>query len=210
MGGKYERTEISVAKPCYFFGTFNPVHWGHLVMAEAALEQSGCDEVVFVPAHVPPHRENDEDLAPFAHRLEMLRLACEDNPKFNVSDIESKREGPSYTVDTLRILVPDLEKAAESVSVIIGTDALRQLPTWKEPLVLIEKVRFMLAPREGVPIFDMVYMEEVYVPVQKVALAMPQIGVSSTLIRQRHRDGKSLRYLTPQPVIEYMDANKLY
>lgn len=195
---------------CYCFGTFNPVHFGHLLAAEQAKRQYGFDKVVFVPAAVPPHRQTDPEMSPFTHRLAMVQRACRDNPYFDVSDVEGQRPGPSYTVDTLRILAPDFETRAEPIPLIIGTDALAQLATWHQADILIQRVRFLQAPRGGMPLVTQINLNGQPVALNTEQIDMPFIGIASTKIRQRLRQKQSIRYLTPQSVADYIDWNNLY
>lgn len=195
----------------YFFGTFNPVHLGHLLVAEAARLQFGFNRVVWVPAATPPHRQNDPELAPFAHRLKMVELACRSNPFFTVSNIEGKRSGPSYTVETLKQMIPGFESRTRPVPVIMGTDALMQLATWHQPRVLAEKVLFLQAPRhEETSLCHEIELDGQRQPLHTQTIRMPLIGISSTLIRERIQQNQSIRYLTPEAVADYIAWNRLY
>lgn len=194
----------------YFFGTFNPIHMGHLVFATCALEQFNLDRILFIPAAEPPHRTADTDMAPFSHRVNMVRLACQAYPRFGVSNIESLREGPSYTVDTLRQLVPGFETMTTAVPVLIGRDALAQLATWRETDTLINRCLFFQAPRSGEPPVTSVHLNGQTIPLRTKTVAMPEIGISASLIRQRMREGQTVRTLTPDAVCDYIAWNRLY
>lgn len=183
-------------------GTFDPVHYGHLLLAECAREQLGLERVVFVPAAQGPHK----DAAPRAaaeHRLAMLRAAVEGNPAFEVSDCELRRGGVSYTIETV-LLMRRLYGGAPVV--LIGADNLNELDTWRRIGELARLVRFAYAPRPGSPT-----PRAAPVPgLRHVELAMPAFAVSSTLLRERAARGQSLRYLTPPPVISYIARHELY
>lgn len=195
-----------LGKTCYFFGTFNPIHYGHLLMAEMARTQFDFEQVLFIPAFVSPHRQNESSMALFQHRLAMAELACADNPYFQVSNIEGQRGGPSYTVDTLRLL----ETGSSRLPLIIGGDALMNLGTWHQPEVLIQKSVFLQATRALAPIITHVEVGTQEVPIQTFRIEMPIIGISSTQIRERLATGKSIRYWTPPEVVMYLQTNDVY
>ena len=197
-------------RQCYFFGTFNPIHAGHLLMAQTALSQFEFEQIIFIPAYIPPHRPQDSEMASFMDRLKMVELACQNNPCFQVSPIESLREGPSYTIETLRVLVPDFEQHATPIPMIIGTDALRDLGHWCRAEILIEKVQFLQAPRESASQQTEVLIANRSVPIQTCMLDMPYIDVSSTLIRSYCKNGQNIAYLTPAEVARYIAWNGLY
>ncbi len=185
-------------------GTFDPIHIAHLIMAEEALEQCALDRVLFVPAPRPPHK-HEGALSPFEERLAMVRLAISGNPRLDVTDIEARREGASYTVETVEVIRAGLP-AGESVSLIIGGDSLEQFLTWKDPGRLLSEVELIVARRPG-------SCDEVADPrVRGVArfLDMPLLDISSTDIRVRVREGRSIRYLVPEPVRSYIAEKSLY
>ncbi len=194
---------------CYFFGTFTPIHLGHLMMAEACLWQFGFQRVVFVPAFVPPHRQQESDMLPFAHRLALVERAIRSNPAFAVTDIERCREGPSYTVETLKLLVPGFEADGSVTPVIMGQDALKGLPTWHKPEVMINRVLFLQAPRDHQPPVQSVLLDGVETALMTQMIDMPCIPISSTLIRKRILAGQSIQPLVPQAVYEYLAWNNL-
>ena len=187
-----------------FGGTFDPIHLGHLLLAEQAREQLSLDKVLFIPAG-DPWRKASTDVSPASDRLGMVRLAVADNPSFEVNDCEIVREGPSYTVDTLRLLKRDLTPNYE-LYLILGEDALADLPNWHDPVGIAGEAKIAFAAREGVelpgslplPTWRLVHIE------------MPLIGINSTELRQLAKRGQSLRYLVPAAVEAYIKTQGLY
>lgn len=192
-------------------GTFNPVHTGHLIIAEQAREQLGFDEVRFMPAAIPPHKQGEE-IASGHDRLKMLQLAITDNPAFTVSDHELTRTGVSYTVETLRQLSQSEPNA--SWTWIIGGDNLPELPTWHDPAGLFQLAEIAVVPRPGYPI-DWESLRS-RLPAGSVdqmrdrVVDAPLIDIASRTIRQRVRRGRAIRYLVPRAVEEYIHAHRLY
>jgi len=193
-----------------FGGTFNPIHNGHLLIAEAAREEYGLERVIFVPASHPPHKQRS-DIAPNSWRYDMVRLAVADNPFFFVSDVELLRSGPSYTVDTLRYFHEVYQGQAEFYF-IMGTDTLLDLPTWKYADELIALTHFLsaLRPRYRTDLsvlttrFGQQTQEKIHF------LHTPEMEISATDLRQRFATGRSTRYLLPVAVQEYILANHIY
>jgi nicotinate-nucleotide adenylyltransferase len=185
-----------------FGGTFNPPHIGHLIVAEHVCNALRLDNIVFVPAAIPPHKLTDE-IVSADHRAAMLRLAIESNPRFAVSNIEIERGGVSFTVDTLRQLKQHFEGA---LYLLIGMDNLLEFHTWKSPEQILELATVVVMTRPG--------FREADVPPEVKDRAMicpvPEIGIASRTIRQRVREGKSIRYLVSDPVAEYIRQQKLY
>ena len=194
-----------------FGGTFNPIHYGHLVMAEDAREAFALDEVLWVPAGVPPHKRDAEIASP-EHRLAMLERAVEGHPAFRVSDIELRRPGVSFTVDTMRQL--QQEMPGRDWHFIIGADTLLELHTWKDLSALLGLCRFIPVARPGVALDVRPESLGLPVPVAKRLLddrvAGHLIGVTSTEVRQRSRTGRSIRYLVPPAVAAYIADRHLY
>ena len=187
-----------------FGGTFNPLHNAHLEVARTALNQYELSSIVFVPNGIPPHKEQvlggDKEA-----RYEMVRLVVESIPEFDVSRIEVDREGPSYTIDTIRALKEDYP---QGICFIVGADRLLKLDTWKEPHELLRSVPFVIAPRSGVSldVFDVSpFREAVIVP-----LEMEDVDLSSSALRERIRCGESIREWVPRQVAEYIEEHKLY
>lgn len=201
---------------CFYFGTFNPIHSGHLMIAQAALNQYGAtlgfDGVTLMPAGNPPHRHQESDLLDAVLRLEMARRAIASNPRFTVSDFELTLPGKTYTVETLQKLA-DAGHIQLPVSFIIGADALTKLHTWHQPERLIEMVHFLQAPRPDYPWVESVVLNGVSLPLATSRIAMPPLAISSTQIRQTLRTSDStdgLRYFLPEPVRQFIGWNKLY
>ncbi|MDP9237468.1 MAG: nicotinate-nucleotide adenylyltransferase [Chloroflexota bacterium] len=187
-------------------GTFDPVHLGHLVLAEQAREQLALDEVLFVPAG-EPWRKSGRAIAPAEHRLAMLKLALEGNDGFGISDIELRRSGPTYTADTLEALAG--ERLDDEFYFIIGADALADLPNWHEPERIVAHAVLAVAPRD----VQEVNAAALSLPGMKARIelfSMPRIDLASTDIRARVAAGKSIRYLVPDGVEDYVREHELY
>ncbi|MCM8805999.1 MAG: nicotinate-nucleotide adenylyltransferase [Candidatus Omnitrophica bacterium] len=184
-----------------FGGSFDPVHIGHLIIAESARNQFCLEKIIFIPAGIPPHR--DALIATGRHRLEMTKLAIADNPNFEVSDIEIKKEGISYTYETLQIIQKQLNA---EFYIIVGWDAFVILPSWYNAEKLAEQFPFIVAPRivEKQQAFQFPFQ------VKYEMLDIPRIEISSTLIRRKIKAGQSIRYLVPDSVLKYIYQEKLY
>jgi nicotinate-nucleotide adenylyltransferase len=185
-------------------GTFDPVHYGHLLLAERAREACGLNEVLFVCAGQPAYKLSTV-VAPAADRLAMLELACADNPAFSVSRIEVERPGTTYTVDTLEELHKQLGSEVE-LCFICGSDSARQMPEWKDAARIAELCTVLLASRpasERVDVrFSRIFAVEPFV--------MPARDISSSDIRNRLGHGESTRYLLPPAVEAYAREHRLY
>jgi nicotinate-nucleotide adenylyltransferase len=188
-------------------GTFDPIHVGHLIVAEEARIKLGLEEVLFVPAG-EPWLKQDRDVTPAIHRVEMVRRAIADNPDFKLCTLEVDRSGPSYTVDTLEALQDQLSET--SLFFILGRDTLAELPLWKEPRKVIQLCRLVVPPRLGSR--DLRHLEESMpgLMARVVQLDMPVIGISSSGIRQRLAQGMSVRYLVPPGVEAYITEQRIY
>jgi nicotinate-nucleotide adenylyltransferase len=189
-------------------GTFDPIHIGHLIVAEEARTKLGLSEVLFVPAG-QPWLKQDRDITLAVHRVEMVRRAIADNRYFKLSTLEVDRPGSSYTVDTLTLLQEQLSSEA-SLFFILGRDTLAELPLWKEPRKLIQICRLVVPPRLGSR--DLRHLEEAIPGLLErvIQLDMPVIGISSSEIRQRIARGLSIRYLVPPGVEEYITEQRIY
>jgi len=195
-----------------FGGSFDPVHYGHLLLAECCREQCGLDEVWFLPAATPPHKQTHA-LSPANQRIEMLELATGGHPSFRVSRMEIDRGGVSYTVDTLAALAA--EDPARQLFFLLGADSLEDLPTWREPARICELAVPVVVGRPGVPPVDFGVLAD-FVPEARLTdfrryrVEMPQTGLSSSDIRRRVADGLSIRYRTPRAVETYIQTHGLY
>jgi nicotinate-nucleotide adenylyltransferase len=189
-------------------GTFDPIHIGHLVVAEEARIKIGFSEVLFVPAG-RPWLKLDRNITPAVQRVEMVRRAIADNPHFKLCTLEVERPGPSYTVDTLTMLKKQLGSEA-SLFFILGRDTLSGLPLWKEPEKVVQLCRLVVAPRLGSK--DLKHLEKAIPGLldKVIQLDMPVIGISSSGIRQRIAQGLPIRYLVPAEVEKYITGQKIY
>jgi len=183
-------------------GTFDPIHLGHLILAELARYLLRLDRVLFVPARIPPHK-GESPTSP-EHRLHMTRLATRDNPHFAVSDLELRREGPSYTVDTLRALRDESPDAEHYL--LMGADSARDLGSWKDHEVLLEGSTVVVLGRAGVESEDL----PPDVSRRATLLSTPRLEISSSQIRHLVRDGGPIRYLVTEPVESYIRSEGLY
>lgn len=182
-------------------GTFNPIHNGHLLIAEQAREQALLDEVWFMPTRIPPHKTT-EDLIDPLHRLRMVDLAIADHPAFRSIDLELKREGASYTFDTMQLI--NSEYPGVQFYFIIGGDMLEILPQWHRFTELRELVHFIGFNRPGSH-FDSSKLKQ-YVTM----IDVPSWDISSTVIREKAKKSQSLRYLVPPAVECYIKEHTIY
>jgi nicotinate-nucleotide adenylyltransferase len=191
-------------------GTFDPVHLGHLAMAEEVKEALGLEEVLMVPAGQPVLK-TPQRVSPAEHRLKMLRLAAADTPHLKVSTIEMERPGPSYTADTLDGLKKQYGNAVE-IYFILGWDSLSQLPEWHEPGKIIEKCYLVAVPRPGFPRPRLKDLEREIPGITRKVVMMnrPRRDISASEIREMAARGKSIDKLLPGPVAEYIKKNRLY
>ncbi len=189
-----------------FGGSFNPIHHGHLICARAAAEKAGFERVVLIPNSQSPHKLASSDWAGGEERLQMCRLATGGSELFEVEDLELRRSGPSYTIDTARELK---RRGWETVHWLIGTDTLPLLPSWHEPDALLEEVQFVIVQRPGSPI-DWAALPPKLQKLRNKLIDAPLMDISASDIRRRVAEGKSIDYLTPQPVIDYIRAKGLY
>ena len=205
-------------------GTFNPVHAAHLRLAEELAEALSLERVLFIPAAEPPLKRSG--VAPARHRLEMTRLATADNPGFEVLDLELRRAGPSYTVDTLNELTD--RHPGTRLWFLIGTDAIAELDQWYQSERLFELANFAVAERPGSRPADVdALLEELPARLARRfrrgdaglvhdcgnelrVIPFTPLGISSTDIRKRVREGRSIRYLVPDGVAEYIRKHHLY
>jgi len=210
-----------VGRTAVFGGSFNPIHFGHLLMADDLLERLGLDRVVFVPAAAPPHKPASL-LAPAEHRYEMVQLAVAGHPGFEVSDVELRRQGPSFTVDTIETLARD----GDDLFLLVGSETFLDLLSWRRPRRLAELARLVVVPRAG-SAFDpestaalkvlreigaerFVGPEDAGTPGAVTIVHAVSLPISASDLRARARRGRSLRYRLPDPVIAYLGHHRLY
>jgi nicotinate-nucleotide adenylyltransferase len=182
-------------------GSFDPVHLGHLILAEQCREQARLDRVIFMLAARPPHKL-EQALTPFHHRQEMLELAVSGYPAFAVGLLEKDRPGPSYTVDTLRewrARQPD-----DELGLIIGGDTLADLGNWRDPAGIAAQCELIVAARPGAP------TPPIAAPFRGQWIAMPQVEIASRDLRARVAAGRSIRFLVPRAVECYIQQHHLY
>ena len=192
-----------------FGGTFDPIHMGHLIVAETIMDEFHLDKVVFIPAAVPPHKL-DKQISPAKHRYMMTMLATCSNPRFQVSDMEMHRQGPSYSRDTLAQLIEEHGSDTEFYF-IVGADSVENLHTWNRIDELLTMCHFIGASRPGcMP--DMEKIAQRFVPlVEKIhCLETPELEISSTEIRHRVGQKRTIRYIVPETVEQYIYKEKLY
>lgn len=191
-------------------GTFDPVHLGHLILAESCREQCRLDRVVFIPAGTPPHKQGRE-LTSGAQRAEMLEFALAGYPEFSVDRSEIKRAGPSYTVDTLHSIKQ--EHPDDDLFLLMGADSLNEFLLWKEPREIASLASLVVVNRGRVPLPNLGPL----VPhlgaeaVDRIrCVVMPGIDLSASELRERARQGQSLRYLTPRAVERFIVEHRIY
>ena len=193
-------------------GTFDPIHIGHIKVAEEAVARLDLPRVLFMPAGQPWLKLNNANVvSPLPHRLEMVRLGISGNPRFKLSTMEIERSGPTYTVDTIAQLQPQLGEGDE-IFFILGCDNLSQLPQWHEPERLIEICRLIAVPRVDFPLPDLPTLEEELPGItQRVILFdKPRIDINASEIRRRAAQGKSISDFVPKPVESYIKEHGLY
>jgi nicotinate-nucleotide adenylyltransferase len=190
-----------------FGGSFNPIHHGHLICARAVAEKAGFDRIVLIPSAQPPHKPQTSGIAPAEHRLAMCQLAARQQPGlFEVDDLELSRAGRSFTLDTVGQLKA---RGWPEVNWLIGGDMLLHLPKWHEPEQLLKAANFIIMGRPGWSI-DWEKLPAVYRGLERNVVAAPLIDLSATEVRQRVAEGRSIEYLCPPGVVEYIQAHGLY
>jgi nicotinate-nucleotide adenylyltransferase len=199
---------VRLTRTAVLGGSFNPIHYGHLVLADEILEALALDRVLFVPAGVPPHKPAAQ-LAPAQDRYVMVELAVAGHPQFSVSDVELRRAGPSYTVDTLE----SLRIPREGLFLVLGSETFLDLLTWRAPRRLAELAQIVVVPRVGSAFdpagaaFRKVVHEIGHEPQIVHASSLP---ISASDLRRRVREGRSLAFRLPEPVVAYIAAKRLY
>ena len=189
-------------------GTFNPPHLGHLICAQEAYLQLKLDRVTLIPARIPPHKPVDDEPGP-EHRLELCRVAVGDDERFDVSDLEITRHGPSYTVDTLELL--HSREPESELFLIVGGDIAAGLRSWREPERVLSLATLAVAGRRGTSRAE---VDEALSGLRGGERAeffqMPTISIASTVLRRRVRAGQPIRYYVPDGVVSYIDRHRLY
>lgn len=195
-----------------FGGTFDPVHLGHLILAEQCREQAKLDQVLFVPAALPPHKQQ-QPLTPFAHRAEMLTLAVSGHAAFRVEELEKERAGPSYTVHTLTQLHE--HRPGDELCFILGSDSVPDLPSWYQPRRILELATLLVVARADWPTFSAPELKAKLqladeFPLRYQIVEAPLITIASRDIRKRVAEGRSVRYMIPRAVEAYIEDKGLF
>jgi nicotinate-nucleotide adenylyltransferase len=195
-----------------FGGSFDPVHYGHLLVAETCREEARLDEVWFMPAATPPHKRGVTLTSP-KQRIEMLELAIAGHAALRVSAIEIDRGGLSYTVDTLRAV--HAARPNDKLFLLMGGDTLEDLPKWRDPAEILELATPIAVERHGSPEPNYAALTALVSPerlqeIRALRVAMPVIELSATDIRERVKSRKSIRFRTPRAVEKYIETHSLY
>jgi nicotinate-nucleotide adenylyltransferase len=210
-------------------GAFNPIHYGHLRTAEEVLESLNLDTILFIPSGRPPF--DKPDIVGAEHRYNMVRMAIRDNPHFRISDIEIRRRGKSYTVDTLKRLRGEFKDA--EFNLILGIDAFLDLPKWKKPEEIMNHADIVIISRPGFRFVDLVsspylkgiqkktlreidsnkrimLLQSIFTGKKVILCSVTGLAISASHIRELIREGRSIKYLLPDSVKSYIISNKLY
>ena len=195
-----------------FGGTFDPVHLGHLILAEQCREQARLDRVLFIPAARPPHKQ-DHEITPFDQRVEMLSLAIAGHPAFGIEELEKDRPGPSYTVDTLEEL--HRRHPPTEFFLLIGSDCLPDLPSWHDPERVVRSAGLLVVVRVGWPVVGSAELRQELGLGESSELRLqvvdvPLIEIASRDVRRRVGEGRSVRFLVPRAVECYISEKHLY
>ena len=180
-------------------GTFDPIHYGHLMAAEQVRHRFNCDKVLFIPAARSPHK-TDSVISPAKHRLAMTRLAIASNSYFEVSTLEINRSGLSYTIDTIKAIKKIY--CPKQLYFITGADAILGIAEWKNPEELLKLCYFVAVSRPG---YDIDNLQQ-----KIISIDIPALAISSTEIRRRVRAGEPVKYMLPESVEEYIKKQQLY
>jgi len=190
-------------KICLFGGTFDPLHIGHLLVAQTIFEAENFDNIVFIPTLKTPRKNN---ITHIKDRLAMLRMGVTSNPNFEISDLEIQRGGTSYSIDTIREYKSDQDYDSRELYYLIGSDSLQTFHTWEEPREILDECQVIVALRPGFRPSD--------IPnwiLRKVRFAsIPRFEISSSTIRSRWQENKTIRYMVTQPVWEYINDHGIY
>ena len=192
-----------------FGGTFDPIHNGHIMVAETVLRKVDLAKVIFIPAGIPWLKEGRK-ITSATHRLNMVELAISGKSYFELSKIEIERPGATYTVDTLIDFINETNNT--ELYVIIGLDSLADFPRWKDPQRLLSLCYLVVVPRPGYPLPDIQAMENEMpgLKTRLILLNAPEIDISSSEVRRRIEEGRSFKHLVPKSVAEYIQENGLY
>ena len=192
-------------KICLFGGTFDPPHFGHLILAQTIFEAEHFDQIAFVPAHTSPHKDKTV-VSSVSLRKEMVKIAIQENPNFILSDIEIKRGGISYSFDTIIEYKEKTGIDSKNLFYLIGSDSLKTFHSWHNSDQILDECQIIVAIRPGFRPSDI--NNQILAKIQFANI--PRIEISSTQIRKRWREDKTIRYMVSQPVWEFINENKLY
>jgi nicotinate-nucleotide adenylyltransferase len=188
-------------------GTFDPIHLGHLILAEQCREACGLDRLWLIATGSPPHKPGGR--TPVGHRLEMVKIAIAGHPAFAASDIEAKRPGPHYSVETLEAIRQD--HPDDELFFLIGADSLADLPTWREPERIAQIATIVVVNRPGIEEADPSRLPDFGPGSHPLAwVSIPPVGIASSDLRRRLAEGRSIRYMVPRGVEAYIEAHGLY
>ncbi len=182
-------------------GTFDPIHLGHLITAQAVCEMRNLDKIIFIPSFISPHKTDRISSSP-RHRINMLKLAINDIPYFDYSDVEIKKKDISYSIDTIQSLKP----VYENIELIIGYDNLITFDTWKEPVKILELVNLIVMRRN---VKQEIFQRKKYFD-KVIFVDTPLIEIYGTDIRERVRNNMNINFLVPQKVMAYIYKHNLY
>jgi len=190
-------------KICLFGGTFDPPHIGHLLIAQTIYEAENFDKILFIPAYAPPHKNN---VTPMKHRIEMVKIAINDNPNFEYSDVDIVRKGISYTIDSIVDIKRNYKLTNDEIYYLIGSDSLIDFKNWKDSKEILDECNIIVAIRPGFRPSDIPHWI-----LQKVHFAnIPRFELSSSKIRSRWVKDLTIRYMVTLPIWEYLNENNLY
>ena len=190
-------------KICLFGGTFDPPHIGHLLVAQTVCEAENFDKVLFMPAYSPPHKNG---ITTIDHRINMVKIAIKDNPKFEYSDVDVLRKGTSYSIDSIIDIKKKLKVNKKEIHYLIGSDSLIDFKNWKEPREILKEARVIVAIRPGFRPSDIPHwiLKDVHFA------NIPRFELSSSKIRSRWIEDLTIRYMVTLPIWDYINENSLY
>jgi nicotinate-nucleotide adenylyltransferase len=209
MGYTFDMPDKAREQIGIFGGTFDPPHLGHLILASEARFQLGLDRLLWILTPDPPHKQ-DQTITPVEHRLAMVNLAIEDNPSFELSRVELDRPGPHYTLDTVEIIANQYPDA--DITPIIGSDSLREFPTWRKPKEILYACHWVGVMRRPGEETNLEALERQLPGIRSKVhyVDAPLLEIASREIRERVATGKPFRYYLAPPVYEYIEQHHLY
>ncbi len=190
-------------KICLFGGTFDPPHIGHLLIAQTVCEAENFDKILFIPAYSPAHKNG---ITRIDHRINMVKIAIKDNPKFEYSDVDVIRKGTSYSIDSIIDIKKKLKVKKDEIYYLIGSDSLIDLKNWKKPREILKEAKVIVAIRPGFRPSDIPHwiLKDVHFA------NIPRFELSSSKIRSRWVEDLTIRYMVTLPIWDYINKNNLY